>query len=93
MGDNEFAPRRAAVALGLAERKLDALLVGFGPNVRYLTGFTGDNGNLLVMAGRSILFTDPRFDIQARQEVGVRRCGWRRVRWCWTWRRRFRGWE
>jgi Xaa-Pro aminopeptidase len=59
----------AAVSSGLAERKLDALLVSAGPNVRYLSGFTGDNANLLVLAGRAILFTDPRYTIQAAQET------------------------
>ncbi len=56
------------VANGLAERKLDALLVSGAPNVRYLSGFTGDNGMLLVTRERTILFTDPRFEIQAAQE-------------------------
>src|SRR4051794_27617081 len=58
-----------AISSGLAERKLDALLVSGAPNVRYLTGFTGDNGNVLVTPEKTILFTDPRFQIQAEQEV------------------------
>src|SRR5438128_10042312 len=58
-----------AISSGLAERKLDALLVSGAPNVRYLTGFTGDNGNVLVTEGKTILFTDPRFEIQAAQQV------------------------
>src|ERR1051326_4278770 len=66
---NEFEARRERVAGGLAERKLDALLVSGGPNLRYLSGFTGDNGNLLITPAKTILFTDPRFDIQARLEV------------------------
>jgi Xaa-Pro aminopeptidase len=65
----EFEARRDRVAGGLAERKLDAMLVSGGPNLRYLSGFTGDNGNLLVTPAKTILFTDPRFDIQARLEV------------------------
>jgi Xaa-Pro aminopeptidase len=65
----EFEARRERVAGGLAERKLDALLVSGGPNLRYLSGFTGDNGNLLITPVKTILFTDPRFDIQARLEV------------------------
>src|SRR5947209_5113458 len=59
-----------AISSGLAGRKLDALLVSGAPNVRFLTGFTGDNGNVLVTPERTILFTDPRFQIQAAQEVG-----------------------
>ena len=64
----EFAARRAAVAEGLAARKLDALLVAFSPNLRYLTGFTGSNGNLLLTPQRAILFTDPRYTMQAASE-------------------------
>jgi Xaa-Pro aminopeptidase len=65
---NAFAQRRDLVAAGLAERKLDALLVAFSPNLRYLSGFTGSNGVLLILPGQSILFTDPRYQIQAAQE-------------------------
>ena len=68
MENNEFEQRRRAVAEGLAAHKLDALLVSFSPNLRYLSGFTGSNGALLVMPGKSILFTDPRYEIQAAQE-------------------------
>ncbi|HJT89479.1 MAG TPA: Xaa-Pro peptidase family protein [Bryobacteraceae bacterium] len=69
MADNEFHQRRQAVAAGLAKRKLDALLVSFSPNLRYLTGFTGSNGSLLLLPDRAIFFTDPRYQIQSRQEV------------------------
>jgi Xaa-Pro aminopeptidase len=61
--------RLDTVSQGLAERKIDALLVAGLPNVRYLSGFTGDNALLLVTPDRVILFTDPRFDIQASQET------------------------
>src|ERR1019366_8898844 len=66
---SESDTRRHAVAASLAARKLDALLVSFGPNLRYLSGFTGSNALLLVRPGQSILFTDPRYQIQAAQEV------------------------
>ena len=66
---NESETRRQAVAAALAGRKLDGFLVSFGPNLRYLSGFTGSNALLLVLPGRSILFTDPRYQIQAAQEV------------------------
>jgi Xaa-Pro aminopeptidase len=59
---------KTTVAAGLAERKLDAFLAAFSPNLRYLTGFTGSNGNLLVTREESVLFTDPRYAIQAPAE-------------------------
>jgi Xaa-Pro aminopeptidase len=65
----EFEQRRSAIAEGLGDRKLDALLVAFSPNLRYLTGFTGSNGNLLITPDRAILFTDPRYTIQAANET------------------------
>src|SRR4051794_26587514 len=69
MENREFEQRRRAVADGLHERKLDALLVSFSPNLRYLSGFTGSNGALLILPGKSTLFTDPRYTIQASQET------------------------
>ena len=69
MADNEFEQRRHVMAAGLDARKLDALLVAFSPNLRYLTGFTGSNGSLLLTASRAIVFTDPRYTTQAAQEV------------------------
>ena len=71
---NGFEDRRQKLSAGLAERKLDAMLVAFSPNLRYLTGFTGSNGALLVLPDRAVLFTDPRYQIQVGQEVscGVR---------------------
>jgi len=49
--------------------KIDALLVSALPNVRYLSGFTGSNGLILIAPERATLFTDPRYGIQARQET------------------------
>ena len=68
MANNEIEQRRQTVVSGLAEHKLDALLVSMGPNLRYLSGFTGSNGLLLLSQAKSILFTDPRYTIQAAHE-------------------------
>jgi Xaa-Pro aminopeptidase len=65
----EFAARRAALAARLPELRLDALLVTALPNVRYLAGFTGSNAMLLAFPDRALLFTDPRYAIQARNEA------------------------
>ena len=39
------------------------------PNIRYLSGFSGSNGALLITGDRSLLFTDPRYQIQASAET------------------------
>jgi len=58
------------LTLDFAAAKADVLLVTNAFNVRYLTGFTGSNGACLCFAdGRPhVLFTDPRYTIQAGQE-------------------------
>jgi Xaa-Pro aminopeptidase len=66
------AARRAALAAGLRERRLDAFLVTALPNVRYLTGFTGSNGMVLVREGEAVLFTDPRYAVQAAAQADCR---------------------
>lgn len=52
----------------MAARRLDAALVTFLPNVRYLSGFTGSNGLILVTQRGATLYTDPRYTIQAKAE-------------------------
>jgi len=68
----EFQARRQRLAEALTARGADALLVWAAPNVRYLSGFTGDNAALLVLPGTAVLFTDPRYSIQAAQQVSCR---------------------
>lgn len=51
----------------------DALLVSHLPNVRYLCGFTGSAGLLLVESTRATLFTDSRYTFQAHEEVTAAR--------------------
>jgi Xaa-Pro aminopeptidase len=64
--------RIRAVAL-FDEPKLDALLVTSLHNVRYLSGFTGSNGAVLLLRGeKALLFTDPRYSVQSRQQVNCR---------------------
>lgn len=51
----------------------DALLVTHGPDVRYLSGFTGSSGAVALWsrngASRAALFTDGRYTAQARDEA------------------------
>lgn len=70
---NEFEQRRGSLAEGLAPLAVDALLVSFLANVRYLTGYTGSNGLLLLSSsGEATFFTDPRYRISAAGEVSCR---------------------
>ena len=55
-----------------AELKIDALVVSSPANVRYLTGFTGSNGLLLLAPERPVFLTDPRYTTQAASEVDAR---------------------
>ncbi len=49
---------------------LDALLVTDLSNVRYLTGFSGSSGVLLLEKRASLFFTDFRYQEQSEREVG-----------------------
>ena len=53
----------------LATSRFDALLISHLPNIRYLCGFTGSAGLLLVEESGSVFFTDVRYDTQAREQV------------------------
>jgi Xaa-Pro aminopeptidase len=55
----------------LPELEIDALLVTRLPNVRYLTGFTGSNGQALVTSSGDgdVFMTDGRYTEQSRREV------------------------
>jgi Xaa-Pro aminopeptidase len=64
-----FLVRQKRLREQLASAGLDALLVSHLPNIRYLCGFTGSSGFLLVMETGSVFFTDVRYDPQAREEV------------------------
>jgi Xaa-Pro aminopeptidase len=49
----------------------DALLVTRLVNVRYLTGFTGSAGALLVLADRAVFTTDGRYREQSAEQIGA----------------------
>jgi Xaa-Pro aminopeptidase len=61
--------RRARLAERLGELGVESLLVTELPNVRYLSGFTGSNGALLVAPTATVFLTDGRYAEQARHEV------------------------
>jgi Xaa-Pro aminopeptidase len=68
-----FGARRRRLARLVPGRGPGAFLAVHGPDVGYLSGFTGEDSWLLVAGCRAALITDPRFAEQARREMqGVR---------------------
>src|ERR1700704_6298461 len=61
--------RQRKLQESLHHNRLDALLVTHLPNVRYLCGFTGSAGALLISDNKNVFFTDGRYYAQARAEV------------------------
>jgi Xaa-Pro aminopeptidase len=65
----DFRSRQKKLREHLATTRFDALLISHLPNIRYLCGFTGSAGVLLVGESGNVFFTDVRYDTQARHEV------------------------
>jgi Xaa-Pro aminopeptidase len=61
--------RTQRLTLLLSSQGIDALLVSHLPNIRYLCGFSGSAGLLLVTPSGATLFTDSRYTFQAHEEV------------------------
>ena len=64
--------RIARLKKTLREQNLDALVVSNLNHIRYLSGFTGSSGLLVVDQTRAFLFTDSRYATQSKRE-GVHR--------------------
>lgn len=64
-----YRHRQQALRGALLRSGLEAVLVSHRPNIRYLCGFTGTAGMLVVASGRSALFTDGRYLEQAKGQV------------------------
>ena len=65
----DYGARQKKLRGVLNQNRLDALLVTHLPNVRYLCGFTGSSGVLILTEDRSIFFSDGRYIEQAKAEV------------------------
>ena len=65
----DHSDRIARARAGLAGQGVDGLLVTNLTNVRYLTGFSGTNGQVLITGDVAIFFTDPRYEARAGQLV------------------------
>ncbi len=65
----DHAARRRRLASRLPDLGAGAFLFTRLPNVRYLTGFTGSNGQMVLTPTDAIFLTDSRYMEQARHEV------------------------
>jgi Xaa-Pro aminopeptidase len=65
----DYKGRQRRLQESLPSNRLDGLLVTHLPNIRYLCGFTGSAGALLVSDKKNVFFTDGRYRTQARAEV------------------------
>ncbi len=66
MTTTDTEARLSALRRRLRQR---AIYVSALPNIRYLTGFAGSAGHLLVTQGEAVLFTDDRYRTQAREQT------------------------
>ena len=67
--ENLYRQRLQTVRAELANWKVDGLLIGNGANRRWLSGFTGSTGWLLVTEDRALLGTDFRYWDQAKRQA------------------------
>jgi len=64
-----FLPRRALVDEILESEGLDGIVFSHPPNLRFLTGFSGSTGCLLVTSSGVGFLTDSRYTTQARDQM------------------------
>jgi Xaa-Pro aminopeptidase len=67
----DVAPRLGRLRDRFADAGLDALLVTKRENVRYLAGFTGSAGVLLVTPDDALFVTDGRYTERSKEELGA----------------------
>ena len=65
----DYRGRQKRLMEALALHKVDGLLVTHPPNIRYLCGFTGSSGALLLGNVGRVFFTDGRYTQQAKEQV------------------------
>jgi Xaa-Pro aminopeptidase len=68
MPNDRFAARRERLLRRLKTASVEALLVTSPSNVRYLTGFTGEDSELVIGRNVAVLVSDSRFETQIREE-------------------------
>jgi Xaa-Pro aminopeptidase len=67
----DVAARAGRLREHFADAEIDALLVTFLPNVRYLTSFTGSSAMLLVTNDALVFTTDGRYRTQSAEQLGA----------------------
>ena len=65
----DVAGRAGGLRASFHDARCDALLVTNLANVRYLTGFTGSAGLLLVLEDELVLVSDGRYEVQAGEQL------------------------
>ena len=69
-----FDQRRDRLRRLMRKQELPALLVTHTENIRYLTGFTGEDSYLLLLPRTDVLLSDPRFTTQLDEECPGLKC-------------------
>ncbi len=69
MTDVAYRDRVEKVRAFMEDNNVDAFVVSRLPNVRYLSGFSGSSGLLLIKKDSAHFFTDFRYKEQSQQEV------------------------
>ena len=64
-----FGPRLEKLRQGLNEKKVDGVLISSPENRRYLSGFAGSAGYLLITETEAVLVTDFRYIEQAKEQA------------------------
>lgn len=65
---DRHSTRRDKVRRFVVKSKLDAFLITNPINVRYLSGFTGNDAFLVVKRAGDVILSDPRFTLQIEEE-------------------------
>jgi len=66
-----YSQRRQKVAKLLSDLDLDALVLCQPENIRYLCGFCGSDGVLLITPDQLVFLTDSRYTTQSNEEVSA----------------------
>ena len=66
-----YSHRRQKVVNLLSDLELDVLILCQAENIRYLCGFSGSDGVLLITPGRLVFLTDSRYTTQSNEEVSA----------------------